>query len=324
MSSGHLQTLYLSTRQSKPAGCPVNYKREIFKFADGGKAAIDWSLPPQGVSPKDPLIVLISGIGGGSYNYYVRSFAHLIGLPPYGYQVAVLHGRGCNGVKLATPKSFHSGMTEDLREFMKYLAQIKPDTPAVGVGFSLGANILTKYVGEEGDKCPFVAAISVCNPFDIDATLHSMSQPSFKNRYLYAAALTRKLIKGFEENKDVIIAGQPELDPAQIVASRTMNEFNESYAARAFGYNSAKELNVSGSSVNYLKDIRIPTLFINALNDPICERSTIPHELIAKNPHLLLACTKYGGHLAYFKGLGLKPWLPEQLAQFVQAMVEWK
>ncbi|KAJ2739481.1 hypothetical protein GGI20_006102, partial [Coemansia sp. BCRC 34301] len=170
MSNGHIQTLYLSTRHAKLAGCPVNYKREVFTFADGGKAAIDWSLPRQGVSPRDPLIVLIPGIGGGSYNYFVRSFAHFIGQPPYGYQVAVLHSRGCNGVKLATPKSFHSGMTEDLREFMKYLVQVKPGTPTVGVGFSLGANVITKYVGEESDKCPFTAAISVCNPFDIDAT----------------------------------------------------------------------------------------------------------------------------------------------------------
>ncbi|KAJ2743025.1 hypothetical protein GGI20_004058 [Coemansia sp. BCRC 34301] len=151
-----------------------------------------------------------------------------------------------------------------------------------------------------------------------------MSKPSFKNHHLYAAALTKKLVKGFEQNKDVIMSGQPDLDPARIVASQTMSEFNEAYVAKVFGYNSAKDLNVSGSSVHYLKDIKIPTLLINALNDPICESSTIPYEQVAKNPHLLQACTKYGGHLAYFEGLRPKPWLPKQLAQFIQAMVEWK
>ncbi|KAJ2091503.1 hypothetical protein GGI16_005999 [Coemansia sp. S142-1] len=323
MSNGHLQTIYLSTRHSKPSGCPVNYKREIFQFADGGKAAIDWSLPHDGVTPDQPLFILISGMAGGSYNYFVRSFAHHIGQAPYGYQVAVLHSRGCNGVDLVTPKSFHSGMTDDLREFMNYLIKVKPGTPTIGVGFSLGANILTKYMGEEGNKCPFIAAISVCNPFDINATMNLMSKPSFKNRFMYAAGLTKKLIKGFVKNKPVIMAAQPDLDAEKIVKARTMNEFNQAYAVKVFGYDSAEQLNISGSSVHYLKDIKVPTLFINALNDPICDKSTIPYEEIANNPYLLLACTKYGGHLAYFEGLGLKPWLPKQLAQFAQAMIEW-
>ncbi|KAJ2253046.1 medium-chain fatty acid ethyl ester synthase/esterase 2, partial [Coemansia sp. RSA 455] len=191
------------------------------------------------------------------------------------------------------------------------------------VGFSLGANILTKYMGEEGDKCPFIAAISVCNPFDINATMNLMSKPSFKNRFMYAAGLTKKLIKGFVKNKPVIMAAQPDLDAEEIVKARTMNEFNEAYPVKVFGYESAEQLNISGSSVHYLKDIKVPTLFINALNDPICDKSTIPYEEIANNPYLLLACTKYGGHLAYFEGLGLKPWLPKQLAQFAQAMIEW-
>ncbi|KAJ2893835.1 hypothetical protein GGI21_005373, partial [Coemansia aciculifera] len=241
MSNGHLQTIHLSTRHYKTAGCPVSYKREVFTFADGGKAAIDWSLPCEGVSPSDPLIVIISGIGGGSHNYFVRSFAHFIGeqQPAFGgYQVCVLHSRGCNGVNLVTPKSFHSGMTEDLREFVNYLTKVKPNKPTVGVGFSLGANILCKYMGEEGEKCPFIAAISVGNPFDIDATMNAMSKPSFKNRYLYAAKLTKKLVNGFDNNKDVIMSGSShiDLDPAQIVGSRTLNEFNELYAAKAFGY----------------------------------------------------------------------------------------
>ncbi|KAJ2822288.1 hypothetical protein GGI24_003988, partial [Coemansia furcata] len=296
----------------------------VFKFADGGKAAIDWSLPREGVTPDQPLIILLSGIAGGSYNYFVRSFAHLIGQPPYGYQVAVLHCRGCNGVDLVTPKSFHSGMTEDLREFMNYLGKVKPGTPTIGVGFSLGANILTKYMGEEGENCPFTAAISVCNPFDINTTMDLLSKPSFKNRYVYAAALTKKLVKGFVNNQKVIMAGQTDLDAEKIVAARTMNEFNEAYAAKIFGFESAKELNINSSSVHYLKGIKVPTLFINALNDPICDKSTIPYDELVKNPYLLLAHTRYGGHLAYFEGLGLKPWLPLRMAQFLQAMVDWK
>ncbi|KAJ2752912.1 medium-chain fatty acid ethyl ester synthase/esterase 2 [Coemansia aciculifera] len=324
MPGGDMQTIYLYTQHFKPAGCPVSYEREIFEFSDGGKAAIDWAQPRQDALPGSPLIILVPGIAGGSHDYYARSFIHRISQQPYGYQVVVLHSRGCNGVDLHTPKAFHAGMTEDLREFVKHLAENRPKSPLIGIGFSLGANILTKYVGEEGASCRLVAAASVCNPFDIDTTVRAMCVPTIKNRFLYAAALTRSLISVFTSNQKVILAGEVALDAKRIVSARNINEFNEEYTIKVFGYQSAKELNVGGSCIHYLKDIQVPMLFINALDDPMCYRRTIPFDDIAKNPNLVLACTRYGGHLAYFEGTSVTPWLPGQLASFVQAMLKWK
>ncbi|KAJ1886311.1 hypothetical protein LPJ66_009695, partial [Kickxella alabastrina] len=138
--NGDLQTIYLYTQHFKPAGCPVEFEREIFKFSDGGRAAVDWALPRLDTHPDSPLMVLIPGIAGSSYDYYIRSFITCIAQQSYGYQVVVLHSRGCNGVDLATPKAFHGGMTEDLREFMDYIGRTRPNAPLVGIGFSLGAN----------------------------------------------------------------------------------------------------------------------------------------------------------------------------------------
>ncbi|KAJ2484389.1 hypothetical protein EV174_002470 [Coemansia sp. RSA 2320] len=324
MPSGDMQTIYLYTQHFKPAGCPMTYEREILQFSDGGKAAVDWALPRQDAAPGSPLIVLVPGITGGSYDYYARSLISRISQEPFGYQVVVLHSRGCNGVDLITPKSFHAGMTEDLREFVVHLAKRRPDSPLVGVGFSLGANILTKYIGEEGASCRFVAAVSVGNPFDIETITSAMCAPTMRNRYLYAAALTRSLIAFFISNKGVIMGGEVAFDAEKIMSSRNLKEFNEEYTTKAFGYTSITALNESSSSVRYLKDIQVPMLFINALNDPMCCRRTVPFDEIASNPNLMLACTRYGGHLAYFEGTGVKPWLPEQLSQFVKAMLEWK
>ncbi|KAJ1722090.1 hypothetical protein LPJ53_003459 [Coemansia erecta] len=324
MPHGDMQTIYLYTQHYKPAGCPVEFKREIFEFADGGKAAVDWALPLMDTRPDSPLIILIPGIAGCSFDFYSRSLITKISQQPYGYQVVVLHSRGVNGVELATPIAFHGGMTEDLREFVEHIASSRPHAPLVGLGFSLGANILTKYVGEEGDSCRFVAAASVCNPYDIDVTVNSMCLPSLKNRYLYAAALTRSLVQVFAENEQVIMAGNVKLNDKAILASRNINEFNEEYTAKIFGFSSAKHLNTSGSCVQYLKHIKTPMLFINALDDPMCYRHTIPFSEIEANPYLVLACTRYGGHLAYYEGTGLTPWLPRQLAQFIRGMLEWK
>ncbi|KAJ2637411.1 hypothetical protein GGF40_002379 [Coemansia sp. RSA 1286] len=325
MPNGDMQTIYLYTQHFKPAGCPVKFEREIFVFADGGKAAVDWALPRRDANPHSPLIILIPGIAGCSFDYYSRSFIKCFQQQQaYGHQVVVLHSRGVNGVELTTPIAFHGGMTEDLREFVQHIARTRPSAPLVGVGFSLGANILTKYVGEEGDQCRFVAAASVCNPFDIDVTVNSMCEPSLKNRYLYAAALTKSLVQVFTDNEQVIMAGDVQLDRKAIAASRNINEFNEEYTAKIFGFGSARDLNTSGSCVRYLSKIKTPMLFINALDDPMCYRHTIPFAEIEANPYLVLACTRYGGHLAYFEGAGLSPWLPKQISQFIQGMLDWQ
>ncbi|KAJ2722892.1 hypothetical protein GGI07_003019 [Coemansia sp. Benny D115] len=320
---GDLQTIYLYTLHFKPAGCPIDFEREIFEFSDGGKAAVDWALPRLDTRPDSPLIVLVPGIGGCSFDYYSRSFIDVVSRPPFGYQVLVLHSRGCNGVKLATPKAYHGGLTDDLREFMSHLVKSRPNARLVGIGYSLGANILTKYIGEEGDKCPFIAAASVCNPFDINATVDSMCKPSLRNRYLYAAALTRSLVAVFTTNEKVIMTAETPLDSNAIQSSQNINQFNEEYTIKVFGYNSVSELNTTGSCVHYLKNIKTPMLFINALDDPMCYRHTIPFKEIESNPNLVLACTKYGGHLAYFEGTGVTPWLPKQLSMFVKGMFEW-
>ncbi|KAJ2828405.1 hypothetical protein IWW50_001403 [Coemansia erecta] len=324
MPQGDMQTIYLYTQHFKPAGCPIEYEREIFEFADGGLAGVDWALPRKDTGPAAPLVIIVPGIGGTSYDYYARSFIHCLRAQLPECQVAVLQSRGCNGVKLVTPKAFHGGLTDDLREFIEHIAESMPDTPLIGLGFSLGANILTKYVGEEGSSCRFRAAASVCNPFDIDFTVNKMSLPTLKNRYLYAAALTRSLVAMFTSNQKVIMAGDIELDADAITRARSMTEFNDAYTAKVFGYASGKELNTSGSCVQHIKDISIPMLFINALDDPMCYKQTIPVAEIEQNPNLVLAITRHGGHLAYFGGSGLAPWLPPQLTLFVAAMLEWK
>ncbi|KAJ2375566.1 medium-chain fatty acid ethyl ester synthase/esterase 2 [Coemansia sp. RSA 2607] len=321
---GDMQTIYLYTQHYKPGGCAVDFQREIFEFADGGRAAVDWALPRRDAQQDAPLVILIPGIAGCSSDFYARSLISKISRPPYDYQVVVLHSRGVSGVPLATPLAFHGGMTQDIREFVEHVARLRPCAPLIGVGFSLGANMLTKYVGEEGEGCRLVAAASVCNPYDIQATVHSMCVPSLKNRYLYAAALTRSLVQVFAANEQVIMAGPVALDAEAIHKARNIDEFNEAYTARVFGYESAEQLNISGSSVHYLKHIRTPMLFINALDDPMCYRHTIPFDEIESNPYLVLACTRYGGHLAYYEGPGLTPWLPTQLAQFVHGMLAWK
>ncbi|KAJ2843386.1 hypothetical protein GGI22_007223 [Coemansia erecta] len=136
--------------------------------------------------------------------------------------------------------------------------------------------------------------------------------------------MTRSLVALFEDNRKVIMAGNAELDPERIMASHNINDFNEAYTIKVFGYRSTKELNKDGSCVQHLKNVKIPMLFINALDDPMCSHETIPYSEIEGNPNLMLACTRYGGHLAFFEGTMLAPWLPRQLSQFVRAMMELK
>lgn len=113
-----------------------------------------------------PTLVLLHGLTGGSYESYIRALVdHVINV--YGYRCVVFNARGCANTQVTSPQLFSGGYTEDIRRVVKHLRKELPESKMMGVGFSLGSNILMNYMGEEGDQCEFVAAVSIGNPFDM-------------------------------------------------------------------------------------------------------------------------------------------------------------
>lgn len=226
------------------------------------------------------------------------------------------------GSKLTTPLPFHCGYSEDYREVVNDICLRLPDCPLFGLSFSLGANIMAKYIGEEGENCPLVAAVIVGNPYDMYKVIDHLDSQFFSLNIIYDIAILNFLKKAFKENQREILKAPVELDKHKILKSSTIMEFTEEMTRKVFGYKSAKDLLDDSSSQPYLDNIRIPTLFLNALDDPICIPSLIPFDKLQNNPYTLLAITNHGGHIGYMGTTWPRSWIEHPVSEFLRSAVK--
>lgn len=181
----------------------VAYERQLLEMPDGGVVSLDWALPLRKNGSPTPLAdidrnrrtaLVLPGLTGGSSEHYIRSAVHCLQLK--GWQVVVLNARGCAGTPLRTPQFFCIAYTDDVRFVARYLAATYnfQSEAFVGVGFSLGSNVLVKYLGEEQASTPLTAAISVGNPFDVVRCSANIDGTLF-NRLTYGHALNTSLLQ---------------------------------------------------------------------------------------------------------------------------------
>ncbi|GMF50735.1 unnamed protein product [Phytophthora fragariaefolia] len=271
---------------------------------DGGVVSLDWALLPghspeggaspddagsswiRGVNPTRRTALLLPGLTGGSTANYIR-FA-VARLHEVGWQCVVLNARGCARTPLRTAQLYCTAFTEDLRFVLQELSKkyAFSQEAFIGVGFSMGSNVLVKYLGEEGDETPLSGAISVGNPFNLTKVSENLSGTLF-NRLTNAA-------EKFE--------GYPGLDMEAVRASRTVKEFDDTLTSVLFNYKNADDFYQDASSVKKLHGVKVPLLCINAEDDPISVRSALPSRtLVEACPNVIMCVTKSGGHLAYYE-----------------------
>ncbi|KAJ2848718.1 hypothetical protein IWW36_003123 [Coemansia brasiliensis] len=318
---GHAQTIYAflgyyayyAHSLLKP-----RFTREIFKLSDGGTVALDWALCEN--HTQRPIITILSGVTGTSCDFYVRKcFKEFVKL---NYSVVVVHSRGCGGTKLTTPLPFHCGFTDDYKEIINNLRYRLPQCPLLGLSFSLGANIMTKYVADEGGNCPLVAAIAVGNPYDMYDVINHLDSQRFSPSKIYDIAILNFLKTAFKDGQNIITSAPVDFNVKKITQSSTIMEFTEEMTRKAFGYKSAKHLLDDSSCGPLLGNIKIPMLFLNSLDDPICIERLIPFEQFANNPYLILALTAHGGHIGYMGGPWLTSWIENPVSQFFASMLK--
>lgn len=193
----HLQTLQLSRANDVYAQPAVAYQRELVDLPDGGVVSLDWApVPLQGgdqqlrVDSARRTVLILPGLTGGSPEFYIRKAVQR--LNARGWQCVVLNARGCADTPLKTAQLFSSAYTEDVRFVSRKLKASHAFDSFIGLGFSMGANVLVKFLGEEGDAAPLSAGISVGNPFDLTLCSHNFAATLF-NRLTYDKALTGNL-----------------------------------------------------------------------------------------------------------------------------------
>ncbi|KAJ1968770.1 hypothetical protein IWQ62_001040 [Dispira parvispora] len=325
--NGHLQTAAV-TRMAFRTGYEVDYHRELVPLPDGGSVALDWYPStddvPNGQESRQPIVLIMHGLTGGSHEFYVRALIKkLMADPQLSYRTVVMNNRGCGFSELLTPQLYSAGYTDDLRHVVRQIHSRYPHAPLVGVGFSLGSNILVKYIGEEGDQCKFAGAVSVGNPFNLLQTSDTLHDEGIMGPLVYTRVMRGNLVRALMRHKHVFMGAGMDLDTVN--KSRTVREFDELVTRRMFGYDTVKDYYVNASCAPYVSKVRVPLLCLQSEDDPICSAKSIPYEDCLNNPFIVLATTAHGGHLGWLEagsqGNQVKPWTPEPIAEYISAIL---
>lgn len=237
-------------------------------------------------------VVLLHGLEGSADRTYMKGM--MSSLARSGTDILALNMRGCSGQPNRRPRSYHSGATEDLRAVLDAFASRYASFAAVG--FSLGGNLLLKYLGEEGTQSRINAAMAVSVPCDLAGSAKQLAQPS--NR-LYMWNFMRSLRRKVEQKA---LQFPDHISAEGLESVRTFDTFDDRYTAPLHGFRDAEHYWAACSSRSFIADIRVPTLLLNAKDDPFLSEGCYPVEACRASQHVTLEMPDNGGHVGFLSG----------------------
>ena len=314
LKNPHLQTLLPKLRPMPDVALRI----ERLELPDGDFVDLGWCEPDRAHGAllqggqAGPLAVLLHGLTGGFESKYARGLARQ--LLARGWRVVILQFRGAGPEPNRLPRHYHHGDTEDLRELLALLRTREPDTRLFAVGWSLGANVLLKYLGEEGARAPVTAAVAVCAPFQLRPCAERL-RTGFSR--VYQRHLMTELQRMIQRKHE--IAPLP-IDLEQVARARDFFDFDTAATAVLNGFRDAYDYYARASSGRYIGGITAPTLAIHARDDPFMTPEIVPQ---AKQlpPNVTIELCEYGGHVGFIAaGPRLAPrwWLEERIPEFLQ------
>ncbi|KDQ54172.1 hypothetical protein JAAARDRAFT_413634 [Jaapia argillacea MUCL 33604] len=336
---GNAQTMYCSLGDFSKTD-PITYQRKFLHVPDRGILAIDIT-PPLTVRPAtdgEPILLVLHGLTGGSHESYVRAALSVLtssqtpaSLP---FRAVVLNSRGCNGSPVTTPKLYHAGTTDDIRHTILWICHTFPTSPIFGLGFSIGANALVKYVGEEGVNCPLSGIVSLANVWDFVRGSRHIENGSWMNRYVYDYVLGGALYSLLNIHRHIFLASGPEfrnpLSHLEELVGRKrfvrLREYDDLVTSPLYGFKDASHYYASISSDQFVDRVVIPCLAINSADDPIVGSHNLPLSQVSRSPWVIMALTGGGGHMGWFEcvanGFGLRRWYVAPVQQFLTALMK--
>ena len=272
----------------------------------------DWASLPS--SPDTSALVLFHGLEGSSSSHYAQSIAQHF--RARGWVVVIAHLRGCSGFTNRMARAYYSGDSDDLRFMLDTVLSRLPHAKWHAVGVSLGGNAMLKFLGEHPEcaqKLEAAAAVSV--PLDLVACGAALSD-TFAGKRLYGPYFLRTMKRKVLE-KTKRFPGS--IDVLRFSQARTLREFDDMYTARMHGYKNALDYWTRASSKPWLKELTLPTLVLNARNDPFVPAPSLPdsHEC---SDTVLLHQPAEGGHMGFVTGAfpGHLNWLPQRIARYFE------
>jgi uncharacterized protein len=299
----------------------VHYRRERIETPDGDFLDLDFSTVDGAPPAEDdaPLCLVVHGLEGSAQSSYVLETCRA--LAERGIRAAAMNFRSCSGELNRTARFYHAGDTADLAFLLDLLAARHPSATLLAAGFSLGANQLLKYLGERGEASRIRAAVAVSVPYDLGRGADKLWS-TFMGR-AYTRHFVGRLV-GKYRRKAETTGGRlpsPALNADRILRSRSFREFDDALTARLHGFRDADDYYTSSSSARFLHAIRVPTLLVQALDDPFVDESALPLDVIDANPVLQKAFVPHGGHVGFIAGPPHRPWFwaEREAARFLAA-----
>jgi len=305
LPGGHLQTIYPALAIRKP---PVHYRRERWQAADGDFVDIDFV----DGQPGQPFVVLFHGLEGSSNSHYARAL--MARVAARGWSGAIPHFRGCSGELNVAPRFYHSGDAAEIDWIVRALRP-RATGPLFVAGVSLGGNALLRWLGESQHQADFVdAACAVSAPLDLARGGESLSSG-------LNMVYTRMFLKSLKPKCLAKLDQFPGLfDRRKLLEARDLYEFDNVVTAPLHGYRDTNDYWDRASAKHVLGDITVPTLVLNARNDPFLPGQHLP---ASAAPCVTLEYPAHGGHVGFAHGAlpGSLDWLPQRLLAFFDAAV---
>ncbi|MFD2540809.1 YheT family hydrolase [Lacinutrix gracilariae] len=283
--NGNIATIYSGLIRK----VTLEQKRERITLSDGDFLDLDWSFAKQ---KSNKLIILLHGLEGNAQRPYVTGPAKLFN--ENGVDAVCVNFRGCSGEPNIKYRSYHSGATEDLEEVITHILDNKNYTEIYINGFSLGGNMTLKYVGENQElpeQIKGVIAVSV--PCFLEGSANELHK--LKNKP-YAIRFKKHLV---EKLKPKLLQFPENISEKEIRSIKLLKDFDAIYTSKAHGFKDAKEYYTKSSSLQFLPNINVPTLIINALNDSFLSPECYPIKEAKNNKNIHLEMPNYGGHVGF-------------------------
>ena len=344
----------------------LKYDRQVVRTEDGGQVGLDWlvrarfgrpapapglvagvrgrprppdadegvaasSIPDASTLPPDaPVFIMLHGINGGSHEGPTK-WAIATGAAR-GWRCVALNLRGCNGVKLASPKVYCAASSSDVRAAVNACRALYPNAPVLLAGYSLGTYVIGTYLAEEDSKPGGAAekgvagAVLVSCPLDPHSSHAGLSDPSRPAGLLYNGAIAAELRRYFYKHQTQVTE-HPEVDEdaLNIAEMRTIRDFEKALIVVTHGFKDIEEYYDYFSPARIIPSIRTPTLYLIARDDPfVGEREQCEHA-IRQSKHVALAHVEKGGHVAFLeRGVGVfgQCWTDRVLGEFLGSTLE--
>ena len=248
------------------------------------------------------IVAMFHGLEGSINSHYAHDMA--ANLQEQGYLVVLMHFRGCGGEQNVRPRAYHSGETEDAWYFLNWLNQQYPTLKKVAIGYSLGANMLLKLLGEQAQQKLLQAAVAISPPFRLEQCAASIDQGFSR---IYQSYLLKSMVNNLLSKMQTIdYEGRLPITQEEAKKLKNFREFDEHVTAPIHGFTGADDYYQRCSAVRFMENIITPTLILHAADDPFMNREVLPTES-ELSANVRLEISEKGGHCGFMQG---SPWQP--------------